>query len=229
MDILYYFKKYYNDKPPENIEIFFLEEKDFEEKYKSLAKKIFGKINSDYINSEGYCFFDNKNNRYYILIKKFWDYESDNNYIITLFHELSHVETLPLRLFNKIEQRLNKNIDSLIGYDFWKEYIAQYEAVNKFQMIVGQAKFLTDKNMVKEHISYLKHNFDELLYEIILYSEIANVYIDEIEEESKELISLLKQIKNKFITNDERKNISIKDLEKIGKCVRIITEKYYKN
>lgn len=109
-----------------------------------------------------------------------------------------------------------------MGYEFWKEYIAQYEAVNKYQMLIGDIMFLKDKDAARQVIENLRQSWCFLLYEIILYSEITGVYLKEIEEETKNLVTCLKKIRSSFTSKEEMKGITKKDLTKIGKCVEKI-------
>lgn len=217
-----YVDLYYNGTPPDNIDIFFLEEKEYVQKYKDICKTLNKICDDDYINTSGYYF--NTPTKYYILLKKYPDIECDNVYILNLFHELSHIETMPNINLEKIHE--NK-IAANDGYDFWKEYIAQYEAVNQYQMKIGDIAFLKDKEETKEILMQLTKNFDENIYEIILYSEITSVYIDKIKTETKNLITLLKKVKNKFKSKQDIKQISITDLNKIGKSINTLKKTYY--
>lgn len=221
-----YVDKFYHGNTPNNVTIFFLEEKEYNRKYKELQKKINKICDSDYINTVGYFFYDNKDEHYYILIKKFGDLDCDNFYILNLFHELGHVETLPYRVGLQIDKAKKTKPYTVLGYNFWKEYIAQYKAVNKYEMYIGEIGFLFDKELAKKHISRLLNNFENNLYEIVLYCEITGIYIKGIKEELKELINVLKDTKNKFKDEDEVKNISLKSLNKIGKCVEKLQSKY---
>ena len=207
---------YYNNTPPSNIKIYFLEEEEYVKKYKEICKKINKEYDDDYLNTSGYYFFDSNN--YYILIKKYPNLDCDNVYILNLFHELSHIETMP----NVNLEKVHRKTAAYCGYDFWREYIAQYTAINQYQMKIGDIAFLKDEDETKKVLKNLYRNFNDTLYEIILYSEITSIYIHSIREQSIELIALLKSIKNKFTSKQDIKNISINDLNKIGKIVNDI-------
>lgn len=224
VDLYDYVKLYYNENPPSNIKLYFLEEKEYEKKYKELTKRINNQIDADYINTVGYYIYDSKNNIHNILIKKLWDYECDFLYILNLFHELSHVETMPKI---NLEKAIKHNESVYIGYLFWREYIAQYEAINRYNMVIDDIPFLKNKDATIKKVKKMVKDIDDNLYEIILYCEIQNICISEIKEEQTKLTETLKGIKAKFTNKNDIKNISIRDLEKIGIEVRNLYRKYY--
>lgn len=224
IDLEKYINIYYNGNPPSNIQLFFLEEKEYEKKYKELTKQINNHIDSDYIDTVGYYLHDPKKNIHYILIKKFWDYECDALYILNLFHELSHIETMPKL---NLEKATKHNEYIYIGYLFWREYIAQYEAINKYNMFVDEISFLSNKEETIEKVKKLLKNIEDNLYEIILYCEIQNFCIAEIKEEQIELIKIVKEIKSKFVNKEDIKNISTRDFEKMGIIIKKLFDKYY--
>lgn len=187
-----------------------------------MTKKIFGTADKDFDGSLGYCLYDRRNEEYHVLLQDCGG-NCDNAYILNLFHELSHVETLPYRVGASLICSSKKKEDTaIIGYEFWKEYIAQYEAVNRYQMLIGDIMFLKDKDAARQVIENLRQSWGFLLYEIILYSEITGVYLEEIEEETKNLVACLKKIRSSFTSKEEMKGITKKDLTKIGKCVEKI-------
>lgn len=211
--------EYYNGKPPKNIKTYFLMEEEYEKKYKQLTKKIFGRVDEEYKGSIAYCIYDKDHDIYHILVKD-CVVEYYNAYALTLFHELGHVDTMPHKIGTSLYcSSKKKDNDALIGFEFWKEYIAQYEAVNRFQMVLGEIVFLSNKEGAERVISKLKPSFRTLLYEIVLYSEITGVYLKGVEEETKALVECLKQIRNSFNSTEEMKHIKKKDLDKIGKLV----------
>lgn len=216
---------YYGGKIPDNIKLYFLKEEEYDEKYKELSKQIYGRADKDYYGSLGYCLYDKRKDIYHVLLKD-CDGDYGNAYALNLFHELSHVDTMPYKIGTTLFCSSKQKDDmALVGFEFWKEYIAQYEAVNKYQMVIGEIHFLNNSEAAKKVINRLKESYEILLYEIILYSEITGIYIDEITEETKELIECLKQIRNGFHSKEEMKNISKKDLSKIGKQVIKIYKK----
>lgn len=218
IDLQYYADLYYGGKCKENVKIYFLKEKEYEKKYKSIEKDAYGTADNDYENSLGFCLYSKKEDIYNILIKDCGEgYE--NAYILNLFHELSHVETLPRKTGAALFCSSGKKSDfALIGYEFWREYIAQYEAVNKYQMLIGDIQFLKDMEAADRVIKKLAVS-TWTLYEAVLYSEITGVEIKGAERETAELINCLKQVKASFVTKEELKNIKKKELSKIGKCL----------
>lgn len=222
-----YLKKYYNNKIDKKIVLYFLEEKEYVQKYRELTKKINKAIDKDYIDTAGYYLFDPKEDIHYVLIKNY-NIDCDNFYILNLYHELSHIETLPYKTGLKLEKNKKKKSYSYCGYIFWREYIAQYEAINKYLVQIDDICFLKDNETFYTHIKKLMNNFEDNLYEIILYLEIKNKQIKGLEKEIDELIVTLKNIKNKLFANQQIKDISIGDLNKIGFCLYKLLNKYYK-
>jgi len=213
---------YYGGKKPDNINLYFLKEEQYKKKYKELTKKIFGNSDNGYENTCGYCIHDKESDVYHILIK---DYNQDYkySYIINLFHELAHTDTMPGKIGVTLLCSSKKKDDvAITGYEFWKEYIAQYEAVNKFQMNVGNIAFLHDNELTKSVLKELLNNYLVSLYEIVLYSEITGIFIDGTEEETKNLISVLKNIKNRFVSREDIKTINKRELRQIGKGVALL-------
>lgn len=221
-----YLKKYYYNNITKDIQVFFLEEHEYNKKYKELTKKINNKSDKDYVDTAGYYLFDSKENKHYVLLKNY-NIDCNNFYILNLYHELSHIETLPYKVGLQLDKTKKKKQYVYDGYLFWREYIAQYEAFNKYLMQIDDILFLKDDNSFQNQINRLCNNFEDNLYEIILCCEIKNDYIKKIENESKELILLLKSIKEKLFAKQDIKNISIDDLNKIGLYVNKILDKYY--
>lgn len=213
-------KLYYNGQTPDNVKVYFLKEKDYETLYKKLTKRFYGRIDADYKGTSGYCIKEPGIDIYHILIKNYGD-EFENVHVLNLFHELSHVETMPLKIGSKLLCSSGKNkSNSIIGFEFWREYIAQYEAINQYQMKYSDIDFLYDKELTEKVLKRLSKNFEICLYEIVLYSEITNVYIKEAQKQTEELIFLLKKIKNGFKGKDDIRNINEKNIEQIGKKVK---------
>jgi hypothetical protein len=227
MDCEKYLNLYFNGNPPDNVKVYFLDVKAYEKKYKEITKKINKVVDYNFIDTIGYCMYDTKENFYHILIRDFGDKVCDSYYALTLFHELAHMETLPYKTglqINKMKNKKNKR-HIISGYNFWIEYIAQYEATNKYQMCVVELGYLKDRQKLRDVIKKLAFNFEDNMYEIVLYMEITGIRIKKIKEETNGLIETLKKIKANANTKESLKNISIKELNEIGIYVDEIIDK----
>lgn len=221
-ELLLYSKKYFGGAIPDNIKIHFLKEEQYHTECRRIEKEILGTGHTNSKGTLGYCLYDNKKDEYNVFIK---DLEMDclESYIFVLYHELAHTQTMP-----KAPVRTkNKKPYMHIGFEFWKEYIAQYEAVNRYSMEVGRINFLFEEEAIRRLIDVNK----DLLYESVLYCELSGFGVDFIEEkkcadEFNQLIEILREIRKSFLTVEETRNISAKDLEKIGKIVEKILIKW---
>ena len=219
IDLEYYADIYFGGKKPENITIYFLRQNEYKKKYQELSKKIFGASDNEYKDTLGYYIYDKKDDSYHVLIRD-CGIGFENVYIMNLYHELSHVITIPKRTGASLYcSSSKKDSDAVIGYQFWVEYIAHYEAINRYLMTIGDIEFLKDRDTVKRKLTKLMPQYDEFLYEIVLYSEMTDVYIDGTEDETKSLIQILRLVKNRFVSKDDICSISKKELKDIGKSV----------
>lgn len=221
-EILDFSEKYFGGAIPDNIKIYFLKESEYHTECRKCEKKILGTGHNNSKGTLGYCLYDNKNGIYHVFIK---DLEIDclESYIFVLYHELAHTQTLP-----KAPVRAkNKKPYVLIGFEFWKEYIAQYEAINRYSMVVGKIRFLFEEESLLRLIDVER----DLLYETVLYCELSGFGMEFIEkkgcsDEFKQLTEILQNIRKSFLSVSEARDISTKDLEKIGKIVDKILVKW---
>ena len=212
----HYMNLYYDGKITKNIELFFLKNPEYTQKYKEISREINLPIDDDFQYTVGYYFENARKHKFYILIL---DHDVPDSYIImTLFHELSHIETFPVSSWHYIKKKTKKH--SLLGLQFWTEYIAEYEATNQYQMKVKIMNVLQNKQLLDSHMNHILDLARDcgigVLYEYVLLYEINNCKIDCIHEEMMDLIKSLKNLKQQFISREDMKKITVTQLNALG-------------
>jgi len=223
-----YMDLYYNGIIDKDITIFFLKQPEYIQKYKEISKEIGLRPDKDFDKTVGYFFHDAPKNKYYVLILDCDKNES--HYVMTLFHELSHIETYPSKLFHQIQRKKQKKYASK-GLQFWAEYIAQNEADNQYQMKIRVMNIMNDKELQKKYAeSLIATYFDGILYDLVSMCEMTGYKVEKIQKEMDDLILELKKIKSQFTCREDIKKISITQINTIGYLVnelesRMIAEK----
>lgn len=231
-----YFYEYYSYNKqfdiPKNINVMLLEEDDFYNAVKNKSREVFGIKHPDLSDSlNGLIIVDSKNkyrNTYNIYILK--KYEEVYPYIVNiLFHELSHAHTLPdIEIIDLKNFDEENNGHSLIGYNFWREFIANYLGNKTFINTCGCINYIDSKSsLIKltiDKINELKEkesSIDELISFIVLTE---NDILKDVEfliskkdfESFKKIINLCE---NLIKDNDENYKISIEDYDKLGSLI----------
>lgn len=229
-----YFYNYYDYNKqfdiPKNINVLLLEKNEFFDAIKIKSKEVFG-INYNNISDtlNGLIIVDSKNkyrNTYNIYILN--QYEEIYPYIVNvLFHELSHAHTLPnIDIIDMKKYDNSNNGYSLLGYNFWREFIANYLGNKTFLNTCGSINYVEDEEKLIEYtinkISELKEDcssIDDLISFILLSNkDITNKIKEKINikiyENFKEIIEICKVYVEK-----ENYEIDIDDYNKLGKLI----------
>lgn len=225
--ILKYLDCYYeqnNFEIPDNLNVYVYKEKDFYSAIKNKSLEVFGYI-QDIAEKKliGFFIYNIKNNEYNIYILQ-EEKNINQEEIITLFHELTHIHTIPI-----LPDKCNKNM--YYGYDFWKEFIANYLAFYTMDTI-NTIDYIENENKVKEQSEFLiksmiKKNSLAALEELIPLLLLTSYNIKEFlySKYTPELINEIYSLKNlcyKTINRENYREINNINLEKIGKKVLTI-------
>ena len=235
-----YFDMYYEYNSsyiiPENINVYLLDKEEFQTAIKEKSVEVFRiktPIIEDTIN--GIIIVDTKNKyRYTYNIYLLKEYEEVYPYVVSvLFHELSHAHTLPsIEVLDLKEYEKNEEHYSYLGYEFWREFIANYIGDKTFIETCGCINYVSRKedlekfalktlkkvkeenniSQLDELISYiLLSNFDitNKLYEILDGIDVANF---------KLLIKLCKT----YLEKNDYIDISKEELDKIGTLISLL-------
>lgn len=210
----YLIDEYYklnNDIERPNINLFFLYDNEFDSK----VKKDFRLQTNCKIDTKdivGNLILDKKfkkNKIANIYIRKNDKEFNENHYILVIFHELSHIHTMPSSTEDDVIKYNNKKGKNytLDGYYFWREFIATY---------------LTYKTLLKTDIINLEElyntKFDDWNKDFEYYCDdlfaLSILLNKELEDKKNILKTYLKNILNDL---ENYKDINLSVLNKIGK------------
>lgn len=176
-----------------------------------------------YESTIGFMFCNKKNKEYIILLQKLKNADKCREiYTFTMLHELFHVETFPTATADRLIKYGKKKKEAIWGYEFWKEYIAEWMCTHYYEEHFDKVSYLHDKVMSKKYIQNRQGDKDSL-YELIICSEITGIYPKGTETQTKELIHILQQIKER--NKDSIADISLKEFQQIGLAAQKILDK----
>lgn len=234
-----YFYKFYEVNSqydiPKNINVYLLEKKEFKKAIKLKETEVF-RIKKPIIEESlnGLIIVDTKNKyryTYHIYILK--ENTKVTPYTISvLFHELAHAHTLPIIEISDLKEYDEKGHFSYIGYEIWREFIANYIGDDTFLRACGNINYVFDKNKliklctkilkeVKEDKNYI--NLDEILAFMILsdfniLEDISKIICD---TDYKVFMMLLETCKN-YLNIKEYQNITKRQLNEIGQLINML-------
>lgn len=240
-DIIEYFDLYYKYNTqltiPENINIYLLEENKFISAIQEKSSEIFGKYSpelSDNIN--GLVMIDSKNkyrNTYNIFLLN--DKEEIYPYIVSvLFHELSHVHTLPDLNIVQLKSKDEDGNSYIIGYNFWREFIANYIGNKTFIKTCGCIDYIDNKPKLLELLSKTIQemtttkelsNIDEIIPYILLYKEdLSDDILEKIGKEKTIILMNIVDICKNILMNENIKDLPIEYYNQLGKSLKILKD-----
>lgn len=197
------------EKP--NINLFFLVGHDFDSK----VKKDFRKQTNCKTDTEdiiGNLILDKnfkKNKIANIYIRKD-DVEFDNkHYALVMFHELSHIHTLPLSSEDDVFKYNNKKgkKHTIDGYYFWREFIATYLSYKTLL----KTDLIDLEELYEKKVQDWKEDFDYYSDDFFALSILLNKQLDDEEEKFKKyLINTINEL-------EDYRDIKLSALNKIGK------------
>lgn len=159
----------------EDIEIYFLQEKEYEKEIINKLNQIDAETVYNETESNGYTFF--LNNIHYIYIKLS---ESLNYDIHVLFHELSHIFFEPdLTIFQNEEMTDEESNIAYYGYKFFIEFYADYYAFKTLiQTDLYKLKFIYDLDtFIQYTIDYTEIDVEDNEFNILYsYSSYLGLY-----------------------------------------------------
>jgi hypothetical protein len=226
--IYYDFNKQYNI--PDNINIYILEKEEFFKKISNKITEVFRLKDPNidkYIN--GLVIVDTKNKykytyNVYLLREEVKIYP----YLVSvLFHELSHIHTLPKIEIYDLKKYDENNKFSEKGYFFWKEFIANYIGDKTFFYTYGDIGYIQDKEKLINlfnscfYKDKLIENIDELISFILLSEHnIESDINDSLTYDKYNTFLKLLEICNCLIKKIE--NVTIEDFHIIGQLINYL-------